>query len=121
MPASAMTLPKSVWRNQTRLCPPQFCTFALCPVGCLVRVLRTLCPVDTIPCCRRVWRMSSRHSPYVNMRATIRTVLPIQYPRTSVRTQRRSWSFICRRSFSFPPHSVLVVLLNIRLCAIDVL
>lgn len=107
-PANAATLRKSL-RPRSSLCPPQFCTFPfLCrPAGpvehCFLRTVS--CVVDTINYCRRVRRFSRpRHGPYVNIRATIRTVLP----NFSVGTQRRSWPFQCRR-FSFLSDRIVLV------------
>lgn len=97
---------RSMRRKHSSTYSPLFCTSASCRLVPVVDglFLRTLCDVDTInPRCRRVRRFRHRHSLYVNIRATIRTVLLF------VRTQRRSWSVQCRRSFSFPstplPHN----------------
>lgn len=97
--ATARTSRKSVRRRYSSICPPLFCTSAPCrlvPVVDSLFLRTSLCCVDTIkPHCRRVWRIHRhRHSPYVNIRAPIRPVLLL------VRTQRRSWSVQCRRSFS---------------------
>jgi hypothetical protein len=98
--ASATTPRRRLRRAPSSTCPSLFCTSASCRFVWLVDMLflRTLlCEIDTINHCRRVWRVHRlRHSPYVNIRATIRTVLLF------VRTQRRSWSNQCRRSFLFP-------------------